>query len=72
MRSLTRMALAATGEAPAVPELKRPARMGAGAEDNCDRDRERKKKKEEIRGDLILNFKYKHCSGITVTLHENE
>lgn len=38
MRSLTRMALAATGEAPAVPELKRPAELGTGAEDNCNRD----------------------------------
>lgn len=52
------MALAATGEAPAVPELKRPARMGAGAEDNCDRDRERKKKKEEIRGEGRFNSQF--------------
>lgn len=34
------MALAATGGAPVVPKLKRPAEMGAGAEDNCD-NRER-------------------------------
>lgn len=47
MRSLTRMALAATGETPAGPELKRLAEIGAGDEDNCHTEREREKVEDE-------------------------
>lgn len=64
------MALEATGETPAEPEVKRPAEIGAAAEDNCEREREREM------SFLFLKYQicqiYTLCSGITVSVNENE